>query len=277
MAKSRVIAACEGRRHWDSSRYQAHKTAAADLAARQARIRDDFAHKPNNLAGTSAGEDRPHHGVWPLGRQHLQPTANHPPPHSGQVNPPAPAGGGCQLNCNLMSCRPLTRSVSTCPSLDDIGCSQRLLLDASCAQKPEGPLPRAWSMWSIGTGWPASGVEHLEAALAGQGRRIMVADPGEMTDDLVRDMIEVPGCTGIRPGSTRIGCCWGPTSARRRGFRSAATVAVSARRSRCSRRAARGAATGRVEHHHGPRRTSAAKARHPRAAARSPYPRPRHP
>jgi putative resolvase len=35
------------------------------------------------------------------------------------------------------------------------------------------------------------GVEHLEAALAAQGRRIAVADEGETTDDLVRDMIEV--------------------------------------------------------------------------------------
>jgi putative resolvase len=35
------------------------------------------------------------------------------------------------------------------------------------------------------------GVEHLEAALAAQGRRIVVADPGETADDLVRDMIEV--------------------------------------------------------------------------------------
>lgn len=35
------------------------------------------------------------------------------------------------------------------------------------------------------------GVEHLEAALAAQGRRIVVADPGETTDDLVRDMIDV--------------------------------------------------------------------------------------
>jgi putative resolvase len=35
------------------------------------------------------------------------------------------------------------------------------------------------------------GVEHLEAALAAQGRRIVVADEGETTDDLVRDMIEV--------------------------------------------------------------------------------------
>jgi putative transposase len=40
-----VIAAREGRRYSDSCRYQAHKTAAANLAARQARIRDDFAHK----------------------------------------------------------------------------------------------------------------------------------------------------------------------------------------------------------------------------------------
>jgi putative resolvase len=35
------------------------------------------------------------------------------------------------------------------------------------------------------------GVEHLEAALSAQSRRIVVADPGESTDDLVRDMIEV--------------------------------------------------------------------------------------
>lgn len=36
-----------------------------------------------------------------------------------------------------------------------------------------------------------SGVEHLDAALAAHGRRLIVADPGETTDDLVRDMIEV--------------------------------------------------------------------------------------
>ncbi len=35
------------------------------------------------------------------------------------------------------------------------------------------------------------GVEHLEAALSAQGRRIVVVDPAETTDDLVRDMIEV--------------------------------------------------------------------------------------
>jgi putative resolvase len=35
------------------------------------------------------------------------------------------------------------------------------------------------------------GLEHLEAALAAYGRKIVVTDPGETTDDLVRDMIEV--------------------------------------------------------------------------------------
>jgi putative resolvase len=34
------------------------------------------------------------------------------------------------------------------------------------------------------------GVEHLEAALAAQGRRLVVVDPGETTDDLVRDMTD---------------------------------------------------------------------------------------
>lgn len=35
------------------------------------------------------------------------------------------------------------------------------------------------------------GVEHLGAVLAARGRRIVVVDPGETTDDLVRDVIEV--------------------------------------------------------------------------------------
>ena len=35
------------------------------------------------------------------------------------------------------------------------------------------------------------GVEHLEAVLAAPGRRVAVADEGETTDDLPRDMIEV--------------------------------------------------------------------------------------
>jgi putative resolvase len=35
------------------------------------------------------------------------------------------------------------------------------------------------------------GMEHLEAALGAQGRWIVVADPGETTDDVVREMIDV--------------------------------------------------------------------------------------
>jgi putative resolvase len=35
------------------------------------------------------------------------------------------------------------------------------------------------------------GVEHLEAALSAQGRRIVVVDEGEVEDDLVRDVTEV--------------------------------------------------------------------------------------
>jgi putative resolvase len=35
------------------------------------------------------------------------------------------------------------------------------------------------------------GVEHLEAALSAQGRRLVVVDPSETTDDLARDMIDV--------------------------------------------------------------------------------------
>jgi putative resolvase len=35
------------------------------------------------------------------------------------------------------------------------------------------------------------GVDHREAALSGQGRRIVIADPGERTDDLVGDVIDV--------------------------------------------------------------------------------------
>jgi putative resolvase len=35
------------------------------------------------------------------------------------------------------------------------------------------------------------GVEQLEAALAAHGRQLLVVDPGEVDDDLVRDMVEV--------------------------------------------------------------------------------------
>jgi putative resolvase len=35
------------------------------------------------------------------------------------------------------------------------------------------------------------GAEYVESALAAEGRRLLVADQGELNDDLVRDMIEV--------------------------------------------------------------------------------------
>jgi putative resolvase len=37
------------------------------------------------------------------------------------------------------------------------------------------------------------GVEYVEAPLGAQGRRVVVGDPGESTDDLVGDVIEVVG------------------------------------------------------------------------------------
>jgi putative resolvase len=55
------------------------------------------------------------------------------------------------------------------------------------------------------------GVEHLEAALGGQGRRIVVADAGERTDDLVGDLIEV--LTGMCAG------LYGRRGARNRAMR----------------------------------------------------------
>jgi putative resolvase len=42
------------------------------------------------------------------------------------------------------------------------------------------------------------GVEYLEATLAAHGRKVVVADPGETTDDLVRDMTEVLTCMCAR-------------------------------------------------------------------------------
>ena len=35
------------------------------------------------------------------------------------------------------------------------------------------------------------GAEYVEAALSAQGRRLLVADPAEMDDDLVRDVTEI--------------------------------------------------------------------------------------
>jgi putative resolvase len=59
------------------------------------------------------------------------------------------------------------------------------------------------------------GVEHRRAALAAQGRRIVVADPGETTDDLVRDMIEV---------LTSMCARWGGRGARHRAMRALAAA-----------------------------------------------------
>ena len=67
------------------------------------------------------------------------------------------------------------------------------------------------------------GTEALDAALAAAGRRVLVADPGETGDDLVRDMIEV--LTGM---CARL---YG-----RRGARNRALRAVTAARNASGRR-----------------------------------------
>jgi putative resolvase len=64
------------------------------------------------------------------------------------------------------------------------------------------------------------GTEALDAALAAAGRRVLVADPGETSDDLVRDMIEV--LTGM---CARL---YGRRGARNRALR-AVTAAKNAR------------------------------------------------
>jgi putative resolvase len=55
------------------------------------------------------------------------------------------------------------------------------------------------------------GVEQLEAALSAQGRRLVVVDPGETSDDLVGDMIEV-----LTSFCARL---YGPRRARNRALR----------------------------------------------------------
>lgn len=59
------------------------------------------------------------------------------------------------------------------------------------------------------------GAGHLAAALSALGRRVVVADPGESSDDLVRDVIE--GLTSL--------CAWW---CGRRGARNRAMRAVTA-------------------------------------------------
>lgn len=48
-----------------------------------------------------------------------------------------------------------------------------------------------------------SGVARLAAALAAHGRRLVVTDPGETTDDLVRDVLEVLTSMCARPYGRR--------------------------------------------------------------------------
>jgi predicted site-specific integrase-resolvase len=62
------------------------------------------------------------------------------------------------------------------------------------------------------------GGEYVEAALAAQGRRLVVADPGEVKDDLVQDMVEV--LTSFCAGR------YGRHSARSRAKKSQAAVEV---------------------------------------------------
>jgi putative resolvase len=50
------------------------------------------------------------------------------------------------------------------------------------------------------------GVEYRQAALAAQGRWIVVVDPGESTSDLVRDMIEVLTSMCVRRYGRRGAC-----------------------------------------------------------------------
>ena len=61
------------------------------------------------------------------------------------------------------------------------------------------------------------GAEYVEAALAAQGRRLLVADPEEMKDDLAQDMIEV-----LTSFCARL---YGKTSARSRARRAVAAAA----------------------------------------------------
>jgi len=73
------------------------------------------------------------------------------------------------------------------------------------------------------------GVEYLEAALGAQGRRVVVIDPGETTDDLVRDMVDVLTAFCAR--------LYGRRSARNRALR-AVTATKAAPRPRRHRRLA---------------------------------------
>ncbi len=68
------------------------------------------------------------------------------------------------------------------------------------------------------------GVEHLEAALSTQGRRLLVVEAGETTDDLVRDMVDV-----LTSFCARL---YGPRGARNRAGRALTAAKVRPQRRR---------------------------------------------
>jgi putative resolvase len=48
-----------------------------------------------------------------------------------------------------------------------------------------------------------SGAEYVEATLAASGRRLLVVDPSEVDDDLVRDVTEILTSLAARAGGQR--------------------------------------------------------------------------
>ncbi|HXX36887.1 MAG TPA: IS607 family transposase [bacterium] len=72
------------------------------------------------------------------------------------------------------------------------------------------------------------GAEYVEAALAASGRRLVVVDPAETTDDLVRDMVDV-----LTSFCARL---YGRRSARNRALRALTAAKVASPRHRLRRR-----------------------------------------
>jgi len=68
------------------------------------------------------------------------------------------------------------------------------------------------------------GAEYVEAALTAQGRHLVIADPGETTDDLVRDMVDV-----LTSFCARL---YGRRSARNRALRAVTATKVAPQRRR---------------------------------------------
>lgn len=71
------------------------------------------------------------------------------------------------------------------------------------------------------------GAEYVEAALAACGRRLVVVDPGETTDDLVRDMVDVLTSLCAR--------LYGRRSARNRALRALTAAKAGPRHERAKR------------------------------------------